>query len=218
MPSRPTILALDDDEKFLSSLTFALGKSFNFCTASNVEQAFQLLAENSIDVILLDYALGAHNGHDVLDTLRQSSIHQPVIVISGVINLEMTVGFLKRRVFGFLEKPISLPELESLLEEATSMRRLHKLNSSFQVDPNTRKVKSGNENINLTPTEFEILMFFIKNQGQQITRNEITTHLWGETQVSRHTFDTHLLNLKKKLPAFADKLISVYGTGYCYEG
>lgn len=43
-------------------------------------------------------------------------------------------------------------------------------------------------------------------------------HLWGTCAVTRHTLDTHLLNLRKKVPPFAEKLVSVYGTGYCYEG
>ncbi len=216
MPTRPSILALDDDKRFLSSLSFALEKKFNLCTATTVKEAFQVLEDKTIDAILLDYALGSDNGHSVLDSLRQKQLNQPVIVVSGAISLEMTVGFLKRRVFGFLEKPVSLPELEALLDEATRGRKKLK-HSNLHIDSNTRKVVCGDEQVTLTPTEFEILMFFIKNKGRQVARNQITAHLWGETQVSRHTFDTHLLNLKKKLPAFADKLISVYGIGYCYE-
>ena len=87
----------------------------------------------------------------------------------------------------------------------------------YRVDSQTRRVYIGADEIKLTRIEFEILSIFLENRRAHVTREQITSKLWPDTKVSRHTLDTHLINLKRKLPVFADKLVSVYGTGFCYE-
>ncbi len=216
MTHKPSILCLDDDSQFQGTLQRTLNSRFVVHSATRVEEAESCLRESNIDAIILDYSLGARDGHAVLDDLRRQNWRQPVIVVSGVINLEMTLGFLKRRVFGFLEKPFALAELESLLLEATGTS-MPATDEDFEIHAPTRKVTCQGQQVSLTPTEFEILDFFLKHQGEQISRDDIRRHLWGESNVSRHTFDTHLLNLKRKLPLFARRLVSVYGTGYFYD-
>ena len=129
----------------------------------------------------------------------------------------MTIGFLKRRVFGFLEKPVSLKDLEDLLNEATTKSDQLTAADEFELDLARRQALYGGSSISLTPTEFEIVSLFLKRKGEQISRDELNRHLWGESKVSRNALDTHLVNLKKKLPPFGRKLISVYGAGYCYD-
>ena len=214
------ILALDDDSKFLEHLGFALRESFELITATSVDTALEQLRQERIDAVILDYHLGlGQNGHLLLDRMREMNYQHPVIVVSGVVDLQMTVGFLKRRVFGFLEKPVSLQELQNLLSEAVvaGAGNFSAVPPEFEVDQITRQVKLNENVIGLTPTEFEILSFFTKNKRKQVLRDELIQHLWGETRVSKHAFDTHLLNLKKKLPPFATRLVSIYGVGYCYE-
>ena len=65
--------------------------------------------------------------------------------------------------------------------------------------------------------EFALLKVFLKNQGQHLGREELIQSVWGSRQVSKNALDTHLVNLKRKLPVFANKLVLVYGSGYCYE-
>lgn len=219
MPSlQSRVLALDDDAKFLENLGFALRDSFELIPAHTVEVAMQKLAAYQVDAVILDYHLGLENGHSVLDQMRDFGHSQPVIVVSGVVNLGMTVGFLKRRVFGFLEKPVSLSELHSLLVEAiSSTGSIDHAELGYSVDANTRQVMVNGVAVNLTPTEYEILSYFLRHRKRQVLREDLSAHLWGENKVSKNAFDTHLLNLKKKLPPFADRLISIYGVGYCYE-
>ncbi|RYZ65107.1 MAG: response regulator transcription factor [Proteobacteria bacterium] len=169
------------------------------------------------DVVVLDYHLGSEDGHAFLDQLRGRAQKPPVIVVSGKLDVKMASGFLKRQIHDFFEKPITIAELQKSIDRLAAPASASTNSLGYEIDPTTRKVSVDGKQIVLTPTEFEILDFFIKNRRAQVTRNAITNHLWGQKSVSRNAFDTHLLNLKKKLPPFANRLTSVYGAGYCYE-
>ncbi|HRO68122.1 MAG TPA: response regulator transcription factor [Pseudobdellovibrionaceae bacterium] len=219
MESLVRVLALDDDSRFIENLIFALGDGFRFFPANRIADAEAILRREPIDVILLDFNLGRENGHAFIDLLRTLPVDPPIIVVSGVITLEMTLGFLKRRVHGFLEKPVSLPQLKEALTGAARRGpvKTSATCSGFDVDFALRRVSVHGNDVNLTPTEFEILALFLERRGRTVTRKDLNERLWGNNTVSRHTLDTHLLNLRKKVPPFAEKLVSVYGTGYHYE-
>lgn len=215
----PRVLALDDDPRFIDNLIFALGNDFRFFPAGGIADAEAILRREPIDVILLDYDLGRENGHGFVDLLRTLPVDPPIIVVSGIITLEMAVGFLKRRVYGFLEKPVSLPALKEALAAAARLKPAPEppAPSGFEVDFDIRRVSIRGREVNLTPMEFEILTVFLRRRGRTVTREDLCRHLWGENTVSRNALDTHLLNLRKKVPPFAEKLVCVHGTGYYYE-
>lgn len=206
------ILVVDDDLGLLRQIEKSLEKEFNVLLSSSLDQANTFLSAHEIDLIILDFNLGRDNGHDFLDHVRNKSLNIPVIVISGCLNLEMSVGFLKRQISDFIEKPFTLKDLKSSIEKC-----LGPAENSLILKSATRSVNVGDKIIQLTPIEFSILEFFKTNTGKRIDRNEIIESIWKGRQVSLNTFDTHLVNLKKKIPAFAEKLTSVYGGGYCYE-
>ncbi|MBS1972294.1 MAG: response regulator transcription factor [Bdellovibrionales bacterium] len=217
MGLKKQILFLDDDTSFLEKLSFSLEPFYSVVKAHSIQDAQTALAHEKVDAIVLDYYLGlGENGHDFLDYLHENYNTPPVIVISGQVDLPMTIGFLKRQVQDFLEKPFTLTELLVSLEKVLSPKKAGGV-LGFEIDMNTRKVTVDDQEIVLTPTEFEILNYFILHRGQRVQRAEIVSHIWGRKQVSPNAFDTHLLNLKKKLPPFAQHLTSVYGSGYCYE-
>lgn len=183
------------------------------------DEALKILADSSFHAMLIDYDLGFENGHAFLDRAREQGTCPPAIVVSGVVNLDMTIGFLKRRTFGFLQKPVSLPELERLLLEVEQANgeTSEVAPVFFVIDRETRCVTSEGKDIVLTPTEFDILTFFLDSPNKQITRLTLMAHIWGSRTSNHHVLDKHLENLKKKLPAFAKRLKSVYGAGFCYE-
>jgi DNA-binding response OmpR family regulator len=223
-PSSRSVLVVDDDLSYIQTLKLALEDEYAITAATSLKEVEGLISDREFGTFVLDYHLGGgENGAEILDFLRAKELKQPVIVVSGTNTLEMARSFLTRRVFGFIEKPVALAELKSLLEEAMYESSSPVLASNvsdelgYRVDSNTRRVYIGNEQTKLTRIEFEILSIFLANRRTHVTREQITAQLWPDTKVSRHTLDTHLINLKRKLPIFADKLVSVYGTGFCYE-
>lgn len=219
MSDRLRVLAVDDDARFLETLQRALEPSFELEVATNSEEALKSLARSPYHAMLVDYDLGLESGHVFLDRAREQGNCPPVIIVSGVVNLEMTIGFLKRRPFGFLQKPVSLPELKRLLQEIQETTKEANDDSAvfFVIDRETRCVTYEGKDIVLTPTEFDILTFFLDSPKKPITRLTLTAHLWGSRSANHHTLDTHIESLKQKLPAFAKRLKNVYSAGFCYE-
>ena len=137
----------------------------------------------------------------------------------------MAKGFLKRRVFSFLEKPVSLDELEQNMSEALGIARAlaaHERRSvrsfgDFEVDIVKRQVRAEDRQIPLTPIEFELISFLTSRPGEVLTRQMIYSKIWGDVSLSKNVLDTHLMNLRKKVPGFAVRLTSVYGVGFSFN-
>ncbi|UXR65340.1 response regulator transcription factor [Bdellovibrio bacteriovorus] len=219
MVSLPAVLAIDDDPRFLQSMKTALSSRYAVHLAQNSSSAAEVMAQNPPKVILLDFDLGSENGHDLLKSLNTNPSRPPVIVISGKVDLKMAVGFLNLQIFGFLEKPILLADLQTLLDQAINNGTQSEIikDSDFEMNLATRTVFYQGQEIYLTQTQIDIISLLVSKKGTIITRDELTEKIWGKSHISRNALDTHLLNIKKKLPPIKAGLRVIHGRGYCYE-
>ena len=216
MELKPQILVLDDDFHFYSTLKHVFGLNFGMHSADNLAKAVDVLSREQIGCILLDYNLGRETGLQVLDGIREIKSEVPIIVVSGQVSLDMAKGFLNRRITAFLEKPVSLDELK---EKILAVLPKDQPNSQwgFDLDFERREVKWQGDVVGLTRLEYRLLILFVKRAGERITRDEVTLEVWGKVHQSRNNLDTHLGNLRKKLPPFAERLQAAYGEGFRFE-
>ena len=213
------ILLVDDDIKLCKNIQEHFSNTYHVDILHSYENFKSIENLETYDLFLLDYNLGSKfkTGHDVLDYIKIYS-DKPIIAISGDISLQMSIGFLKRKVQSFLEKPFRIKDLENELKSL--LQNKYTSNTcppKLSLDKNKRSAMYDGKQISLTPKEFEILLFFIENKNTQIKRNDIQDLIWPKTSVSKNTFDTHLLNLKKKIPYFSENLQSIYGIGYYFN-
>ena len=216
MDTKRQVLVLDDDFHFYSTLKHVFSLDFEMHSADSLAKSVEVLRTNPIECILLDYNLGTETGLQILDGIRQTKNDVPIIVVSGQVSLEMAKGFLNRQITAFLEKPVSLEELKSKILEV-----LPKVDAKsrwgFDVDFDRREVKCDDQIVGLTRLEYRLLVLFVKRPGERITRDEVTLEVWGRVHQSRNNLDTHLGNLRKKLPPFAERLQAAYGEGFRFE-
>ena len=214
-----SILIIEDDLPLACKIQEYFKNKYHFSIANNPKDALCLLDKSNFDLVLLDFNFGSENenGHAFMDSLKNINFQKPIIVISGEINIQMSIGFLKRQIQDFLEKPFSLSELDCCIEKHLNQNNSLIQQNGFYLNPELQCAFIEDRKISLTPTEFEILSFFIENKNKQIKRDSISNLIWPDTVVSKNTFDTHLLNLKKKIPPFAEKLETIYRVGYVYE-
>ena len=125
----------------------------------------------------------------------------------------------------YLTKPFHLPELNSRIKSLLRRRKFEGKQAvvidNITILPENRQVIVNNEPLQLTKSEFDLLLFFVSNRGRVLSKESIAEHLWGDFADAADSFDfvySHLKNLRRKLleKAGNDYFQNVYGTGYVF--
>lgn len=118
------ILIIDDEPSILSSLRYALNRSYQVFTALNSQTGLKILLEQHPDLVLLDLKLGQESGLDVLKKIKEIKSDQVVIIITAFATIETTINAIKAGAFYYLTKPLDLSELTILVEKGLEVSRL----------------------------------------------------------------------------------------------
>jgi two-component system alkaline phosphatase synthesis response regulator PhoP len=199
-------------------------------SAVDGEQALAAGRERRADLILLDLMLPGMSGLEVLRTLRREGIDTPVIVLSAKgEEVDRVVG-LKVGADDYVPKPFSRPELLARVEAV--LRRGPRggrraaadgevlTSGAIRVDLGRREVHAGQQELELTTKEFDLLAFFLANPGQIFTRSQLLAQIWGyDYDGTDRTVDVHVSWLRTKLRAFDghDYFRTVRGVGYAFR-
>lgn len=216
------ILIVEDDEVLGKALTRGLEESGHRCTwAKNGEKGYACAAAQKCDTIILDLMLPDRSGLDVLRSLRAQGIRTPVLILTALGSVDERVDGLNAGADDYLIKPFSFPELLARLA-AISRRSINLSAQQLVVGPlsldlSLRRVTRDSVEIDLTPTEFSLLEFLMRNAGQVLTRKMLCEHLWdsyweGVTNV----IEVHVTRLRAKIDRDFDQslLQTVRGRGY----
>ncbi len=210
------ILIVEDNEEISFLIqSFLNGCGFLVEAVYTATDGISYLKNNNYDILLLDLNLPDYNGYDLLSTVRKD-IAIPVIVISAYSDLDTKLKAFKYGASDYMVKPIEFLELEARIWALLSI--LGKIKSEEKVALFTIKQNNilfKNEIINLTSLEFNILSFFINNQGQTLSRDDI---LEVVPLVKNHRLlDNHIKNIRSKIEVNKSKPIYLkteYGFGY----
>lgn len=188
-----------------------------------------LVAEESIlkdptafSVMILDLMLPRKNGFEVCESLRAHGVTLPIIILTARDTLEDKVKALDSGADDFLTKPFEFEELMARLRAVVRRTQTRSTGTPISlngivVDRKARLATCGSRPLSLTPTEFELLALLMENAGQPLSRDALSTHLWGIKDTSySNIVDVHISNLRKKLSLHhAHPIIrTVRGRGY----
>lgn len=211
----PQLLVVDDDPDFLNTVAMILSTRGEVTTSNSVKEACQILCKKTFDAMVVDYHLLDGNGCELIRTLKENSTKDtPTILMSGFASKEMAIEAIDLRVTALLEKPFSATQLLEKLSKI--LKNVH--SPDLMLDPDLRCVVMHGERIDLTATEFKLLSMLIDNKNKQLERETIENSLWSKGGVSKNTLDTHLYNLKKKVPELKEKIKTIHGSGIIYYG
>lgn len=177
-------------------------------------QALELINSNNYDLVLLDVMLPGLNGFEIISK-KTSEI--PVIFITAKQDVMDKVNGLKLGAEDYIVKPFETMELLARIEVV--LRRYNKdehvlTYDDIVIDIEEHSCKRGDTYINLTPKEFDLLLFFIKHPDVAITRARLLSAIWGyEFEGESRTVDIHIQQLRKKLN-LKNKLITLPKLGY----
>ncbi|MBN2327632.1 MAG: response regulator transcription factor [Candidatus Omnitrophica bacterium] len=218
------ILIVDDDYSLLEQLQQTL-KSQRYIveTATNGEEALNILYESPFDAIILDIMMPKIDGLTVLEKARKAGIATPVLMLTAKGDVEDKIRGLDHGADDYLAKPFSLNELmarlRALLRRSGSQQESVLQVMDLQLDTASRKVTKGGKSIELTPREFAILEFLLYNKNRAVSRFSLAEHVWGDNfdPFSMSNFmDVHIKNLRHKIGDFGQgKIIrTIRGVGY----
>lgn len=191
-----------------------------------VEEARQKLSVFTYDFILLDMMLPDGDGLDVLKFIKEEKIGSKVLIISARNALDDKINGLEGGADDYITKPFHLPELHARLR---AMYRRNNLNGSnivaaneIELNTDTIEARVNTELLDITPKEFDLLLYFVVNKGRVLSRQAIAAHLWGDYTDNLANFDfiyQHIKNLRKKIAAANgnDYIETVYGLGYRFK-
>ena len=218
------LLIVEDDEKTASAVALGLqGGGFSTAMAFTADQGHALLSTESFDLVVLDWMLPGGSGIEILQALRKRGSKIPVLLLTARDAVEDRVLGLESGADDYLVKPFALAELSarirSLLRRATQNEPLRKTIADLVVDLEARRVSRRGGPINLTPREFDLLAYLLRQPGQVVTREMLARDVWRETNRLTpidNVIDVHVAHLRRKVDdGQAVRLIhTVRGVGF----
>lgn len=219
------ILLAEDEIKIASFIKKALEtRSIAVDVAANGEEALYMGSVSEYDVILLDVMMPKMDGVEVCQKLRSKNVKTPIIIISAKGNTDDKVRGLDNGADDYISKPFNFAELfariRSVSRRKAVMLKPHLSVRDMVVDTNKCIVVREGKKIDLSPREYRLLEFLIKNSGKVINRFEIMENVWGSGERTlSNVVDVHISHLRSKVDqGFPKRLIrTVRGGGYILE-
>jgi two-component system copper resistance phosphate regulon response regulator CusR len=218
------LLIVEDDEKTARALEAGLaGEGFSVVVARTGEDGFFRLNTESFDLLVLDWMLPGRDGIEILKALRARDARTPVLLLTARDAVADRVHGFESGADDYLVKPFAFAELvariRSLLRRAPLVEPLRRQAADLTVDLETRRVWRADKHIDLTPREFDLLAYLLRDPGQVVTRQMLVRDVWREPNREApldNVIDVHIANLRRKIDAGqAVKLIqTVHGVGY----
>ena len=222
------ILLIEDDPAIARSLQDALKhEGYTVEWKSTGEEGIQSAKEHNPHLILLDIRLPDGSGFDVCRQLRQTGFHQPVIMLTARQEAMDKILGLEMGADDYVTKPFNLRELFSRIR--AQLRRAYgeyaqpNLNilhiEDVTLDMNQGQAFRGSQSLNLTPTEYRLLVYLAQNRGIALTRTQIIDEVWGYAPdlEEERTINVYIRRLREKIeldPSRPTLILTVPGIGY----
>jgi two-component system copper resistance phosphate regulon response regulator CusR len=218
------LIIIEDDEKTSHALQSGLEQEgFSVVTAKTGEEGFSRLAGGGFDLLVLDWMLPGRSGIEILKTLRAGGAQMPVLLLTARDAVDDRVLGLESGADDYLVKPFAFAELvariRTLLRRTGPAEPLKKTFADLILDLEARRVSRAGKPVELTPREFDLLAYLLRQPGQVVTREMLAKEVWAETNRVTpldNVIDVHVAHLRKKLDdGHAVKLVhTVRGVGF----
>ena len=223
------VLVVEDDPSIGLGLRINLEtEGYEVTLADDGERGFELACSGNADIVLLDIMLPKRNGFEILDALRKRGIATPVILLSARTEDIDKVTGLELGAEDYVAKPFSLAELlarvrAALRRGAPAPSRSDRLAfGDGVVDVAAREVKKRGELVEMTATEFDLLVCLLASRGRAMSRDDIFRKVWGPGHHGTpRTIDNFMQQLRAKLeidPTAPKHFQTVRGVGYRFDG
>ena len=214
------ILIVEDEVGIADFLKQGLEEEgYTVLVAYDGEAGLALALEQKVNVILLDWMLPKMNGIDICKAIRKANIQTPILFLTARDTVQETIEGLKAGANDYIKKPFSFDELIERIKihfRNTASNDILVL-GNISVDPSKHQVLLGDQEVNLTQREYELLVYLIKNKGKVCTRNQIIEDVWDiHFEYDTGVIDVFMNAIRKKLNLNKeeDLIKTIRGVGY----
>ncbi|MGE8206969.1 response regulator transcription factor [Heyndrickxia sp. NPDC080065] len=227
------VLVVDDEPSIVTLLKFNLEQAgYSVITASNGAEGFELVLSENPELIILDLMLPGMDGMEICKRLRQEKIKTPILMLTAKSDEFDKILGLELGADDYLTKPFSPREVvarvKAILRRITTFEETgNKENSTItigylKVYPDQFEAYFKNEKLELTPKEFELLLFLSNHRGKVLSRDQLLDSVWnydyaGDTRI----VDVHISHLREKIEEDTKQpmyIKTIRGFGYKMEG
>jgi two-component system phosphate regulon response regulator PhoB len=223
-----TILVVDDEPAIRDMIVTALELAgLNCLTADNAQSAHAIIIDQKPDLVILDWMMPGTSGIELARRLRRDELTTsvPLIMLTAKSEEDNKIQGLDAGVDDYLTKPFSTRELlariRALLRRASSHQAETPLTArNLLMDRVARRLLIDNQPVDIGPTEYRMLEFFMTHAERAYSRAQLLDHVWGgNVYIDERTVDVHIRRLRKALePSGHDSLIqTVRGVGYRFS-
>ena len=216
-----TILVVDDELLIRKVIREYLeSENYKVLEAENGLDALRVLSSNKVKLIILDIMMPKMDGFACLEEIRKTK-DIPVIMLSAMKEETDKLNSFNLGVDDYVTKPFSPKELiarvKAHLKRTVNNEEVYTYKDLI-VDYRGRKVTINGKSVSLTPKEYELLTYFIKNKGIALSREQLLNSVWDyDYYGDDRTVDTHIKMLRKNLGIYRDLIKTVREVGYKYE-
>lgn len=215
------ILLVEDEKNVAAFIKKGLEEEFHTVdVAESGTEGFFMATSNDYDLMILDIMLPGISGIKLCKRLREKGIKKPILMLTVIDSVESKVKGLESGADDYLTKPFAFSELLARIKAL--LRRIpdtvYELSlNDLKIDLLTRRVFRGDKEIILTPKEFSLLEYLLRNKGRVLSRTQIIENVWGYNfDPNTNIVDVHIRFLREKVDiGFNKKLIhTARGAGY----
>ena len=214
------VLIVDDEERIRILIKeYCLNENYDVLEASDGKEVLDIIKNNKVDIVILDIMMPNMDGLTAYNEIKKYNI--PTIILSARNEeYDKLIGF-DLGVDDYVTKPFSPKELMARIKAVT--KRFNNLTDTYiyqdlKVDFKGHVVYIKDNELKLTPKEYDLLVYFINNKNVALSREELLSKIWGyDFFGDDRTVDTHIKMLRNNLGDYRDLIQTVRGMGYKFE-
>lgn len=222
---RKKVLVIDDEKSIRDIIgEYLTEEGFEFVEAPDGIRGLEIFRSVGPDLVILDVMMPKMDGWKVCREIRSESVTPVIMLTARGEEYDKLFGF-ELGADDYMVKPFSPRELIARVKAVLSRgsvneRKDHEIIEieDLRIDFDARSIYLGEEHLNLTPKEYDLLSFFVKNSGRVFSREQLLNQVWGYEFVGdARTVDTHVKMLRENLRHHRNWIVTSWGVGYKFE-
>ncbi len=219
-----SILIIEDNKNLSNAIKIYLNdQDYSVVQSFDGNDGLNKIMKNRYDLVILDIMLPGLDGWDILEMNRDAK-QTPILVLTAKGEEYNRLKGYELGADDYVQKPFSLRELAAKIKaiirryKGEEEDKIIKMKNGFSINDSQREIAIDGIKLELTPKEYDLLLFLLENEKKVFSRETLLIKVWGNTEILDYrTVDTHIKQIRAKLGSKRDNIKTVWGVGYKFE-